>query len=115
MAKAIESARARKIGDPFGDNVLQGPQVDEESYNKILGYIESGKSQGAKLEVGGKKWGNVGYFIEPTVFSNVNDNMKIAQEEVSFNVRPLTRWKYNKFCKFNQILLSLSPSFTSFE
>lgn len=59
-----------------------GPQIDAESQQKILKYIELGNKQGAKLECGGKKWGNEGYFVEPTIFSNVTDNMTIAQEEV---------------------------------
>ena len=50
--------------------------------NKILSYIESGKSEGAKLEFGGTRQGDKGYFIQPTVFSNVTDEMKIAKEEV---------------------------------
>lgn len=51
--------------------------------DKILGYIESGKKEGAKLVHGGKRSGEKGFFIEPTVFSEVQDNMTIAREEVS--------------------------------
>ena len=50
--------------------------------NKILELIESGKSQGAKLLCGGGRIGDVGYFIEPTVFADVTENMRIGQEEV---------------------------------
>lgn len=50
---------------------LKGPQIDAESQQKILKYIELGNKQGAKLEFGGKKWGNEGFFVEPTIFSNV--------------------------------------------
>lgn len=50
--------------------------------NKILELIKSGKDEGAKLECGGGRKGNKGYFVEPTVFSNVKDNMRIAKEEV---------------------------------
>jgi retinal dehydrogenase len=60
-------------------NILQ---VDDELFNKILSLIESGKVEGAKLECGGGRWGKEGYFIKPTVFSNVTDNMRIAKEEV---------------------------------
>lgn len=45
--------------------------------------IESGKKEGAKLECGGGPWGDKGYFIQPTVFSNVTDDMRIAKEEVN--------------------------------
>lgn len=51
-------------------------------FHKVLRYIESGKNEGAKLQTGGKRQGSVGYFIEPTVFSNVTDNMTIAKDEV---------------------------------
>jgi acyl-CoA reductase-like NAD-dependent aldehyde dehydrogenase len=47
-----------------------------------LGYIESGKKEGAKLECGGERSGDKGYFIQPTIFSNVKDDMQIAREEV---------------------------------
>lgn len=61
---------------------MLGPQVDDEMFNKVLNYIELGKKEGAKLQVGGNRIGNVGYFIEPTVFSDVTDDMTIAKEEV---------------------------------
>lgn len=50
--------------------------------NRILSYVESGKTEGAKLEFGGSRQGDKGYFVQPTVFSNVTDEMKIAREEV---------------------------------
>ena len=50
---------------------------------KVLGLIESGKTEGAKLECGGRRFGDIGYFIAPTVFSSVTDNMRIAKEEVT--------------------------------
>lgn len=49
---------------------------------KILGYIKSGKKEGAKLTAGGNRVGTTGYYIEPTVFANVTDDMTIAREEV---------------------------------
>ncbi|XP_039964054.1 aldehyde dehydrogenase X, mitochondrial isoform X2 [Bactrocera tryoni] len=82
VAKAVAAAKARKVGNPFDESVKQGPQIDDEMMNKVLGYIESGKQEGAKLQCGGRRIGNVGYFIEPTVFSDVTDKMKIAQEEI---------------------------------
>lgn len=90
---AAEKAKARKVGNPFGDGVQQGPQVDDEMFNKVLGYIEAGKAEGAKLEAGGNRVGNVGYFIEPTVFSNVTDNMKIAREEIFGPVQTIIKFK----------------------
>ena len=57
-------------------------KVDEEQFQKILGLIESGKKDGAAVACGGQRHGNEGYFIQPTVFSNVTDEMRIAKEEV---------------------------------
>merc|ERR1712087_19666 len=51
-------------------------------FDKILGYIEAGKREGAKLECGGQREGSKGFFIQPTVFSHVGDDMKIAREEI---------------------------------
>ena len=57
-------------------------QIDSEQFNKILGLINKGKAEGAKVEAGGGRHGDQGYFIQPTVFSNVTDDMTIAREEV---------------------------------
>jgi len=61
---------------------LQLVKIDETQFKKVLGYIESGKKEGAKLQTGGTQVGDKGYFIRPTVFSDVTDDMKIAKEEV---------------------------------
>lgn len=52
--------------------------------NKILSLIESGKKEGARLVAGGAREGDKGFFVQPTVFADVNDNMTIAREEVKF-------------------------------
>lgn len=57
-------------------------QVDLEQFNKVLGYISTGKKEGAKLMCGGGVAAERGYFIQPTVFGDVQDNMTIAKEEV---------------------------------
>jgi aldehyde dehydrogenase (NAD+) len=75
-------ARRRTVGDPFDAKTEQGPQVDQAQFDKVMGYIESGQKEGATLVCGGKRVGDRGYFIEPTVFSDVKDNMKIAEEEI---------------------------------
>lgn len=61
--------------------------------NKILGLIAKGKEQGAKVEVGGQKWGDKGFFIEPTVFSDVKDDMCIAKEEIFGPVQQIFKFK----------------------
>ena len=74
-----------KVGDPFQDETFQGPQVTKAQYEKVLGYIEAGKSEGATLAAGGEAYKDVnrkGFFIAPTVFTDVKDHMSIYREEV---------------------------------
>jgi aldehyde dehydrogenase (NAD+) len=92
VKRSVERAKKRSIGNPF-DKVEQGPQIDEEQFNKILELIDSGKKQGAKLECGGERYGDKGYFIKPTVFSGVKDNMRIAQEEIFGPVMQILKFK----------------------
>ena len=99
------------MGDPFTD-VEQGPQIDADQFKKILGYIDSGKEQGfmpatpvcpmtdvgfallgADLVCGGNRLGNKGYYIEPTVFANVQDEMKIAREEIFGPVQSILKFR----------------------
>lgn len=61
---------------------LSVSKVDKTQMEKILDLINSGKSQGAKLTVGGNRVGDKGYYVAPTVFADVQDNMRIATEEV---------------------------------
>ncbi|RYO82997.1 hypothetical protein DL766_005550 [Monosporascus sp. MC13-8B] len=73
-----------KIGDPFVPDTSHGPQVTKEQYDRILSFVESGKSDGATLAIGGEPCpvNGKGYFIEPTVFTHVKASMKIYREEV---------------------------------
>ncbi|GKZ28420.1 mitochondrial aldehyde dehydrogenase [Aspergillus brasiliensis] len=79
-------ASTSKVGDPFADDTFQGPQVTKAQYERVLSYIEAGKSEGATLVAGGEPFKNVGdgkgFFIAPTIFTNVKDNMRIYREEV---------------------------------
>jgi aldehyde dehydrogenase (NAD+) len=77
-------ARARKcaVGDPLDPKTEQGPVVDRPQFDKVMGYIQSGRREGAKLVCGGDRVGDRGYFIQPTVFADVQDDMKIAKEEI---------------------------------
>lgn len=88
----VELAKKHTIGDPLDDKVDHGPQIDEEQFNKVMSLIESGVKEGAKLEVGGKKFGTKGLFVEPTVFSNVTDNMRIAKEEIFGPVQQILKF-----------------------
>ena len=82
VERVVAMARARKVGDPFDPATEQGPQVDKAQFDKIMGYIESGKREGATCAAGGNRAGSKGFFIEPTVFTNVKDEMAIAREEI---------------------------------
>jgi aldehyde dehydrogenase (NAD+) len=82
VERSIARAQKRKVGDPFDPETEQGPQIDEDQFDKIMGYIDVGKKEGATLLQGGKRFGSKGYFIEPTVFVDVKDDMTIAKEEI---------------------------------
>ena len=82
VERIVDRARQRVLGNPFDAETTQGPQVDKDQFDKILGYIESGNSEGAKCETGGHRHGNRGFFIEPTIFTGVTDEMKISREEI---------------------------------
>ena len=82
VARAVELARQRKVGAQWEEEVEQGPQIDKAQFDKVLSLISAGRAEGAKLECGGARLGEKGYFIQPTVFSGVQDNMTIAREEI---------------------------------
>ncbi|PHH75087.1 hypothetical protein CDD80_2638 [Ophiocordyceps camponoti-rufipedis] len=78
-----EMRSATVIGDPFDEKTTHGPQVSRDQYDRILGFIEGAKKQGANLELGGRPSGSgPGFFIEPTVFTSVTPQMDIFREEV---------------------------------
>ena len=93
VKRSVELAKRRKVGNPLEMNNDQGPQIDNEQFTKILDLIEAGKKDGAKLECGGKRFGQVGYFVEPTVFSNVTDEMRIAKEEIFGPVQQILKFR----------------------
>jgi len=93
VAMAAEKAKARKVGNPFSAETEQGPQVSDEQLGIVLGYIEAGKAEGASLQAGGGRWGDKGYFVEPTVFSDVSDDMKICKEEIFGPVQVIQKFK----------------------
>jgi len=92
VERSTERARKRTVGDPFDPATEQGPQVDQVQFDKVLGYIESGKAEGARMMCGGGRTGDRGFFIEPTVFTGVRDEMKIAREEIFGPVLSILRF-----------------------
>ncbi len=75
-------AKGRRLGDPFDPATEQGPQIDQAQFDKILSYIDIGQKEGAKCIAGGGRFGDRGYFVQPTIFDGVTDQMRIAQDEI---------------------------------
>lgn len=92
VRKAGEKARQRTVGSPWSPASVQGPQINKTQFDKILGYIKSGEEDGAKIEAGGKRHGDLGYFVQPTVFSGVEDTMRIAKEEIFGPVQSILKF-----------------------
>ena len=82
LEKLQRLTQQRKVGNPFSPDTEQGPQVDQSQFDKIMSYIEKGKEEGANCVTGGGRVGTKGYFIEPTIFDGVKDEMAIAQDEI---------------------------------
>ncbi|KAK2594520.1 mitochondrial aldehyde dehydrogenase [Conoideocrella luteorostrata] len=84
-----------KVGDQWSPETYQGPQVSKLQYERVLEYVEAGKSEGAKLVAGGKPLDvNIkGFFIEPTIFTEVKDSMRIYREEIFGPVVVISRFE----------------------
>ncbi|KAI0695528.1 aldehyde dehydrogenase [Cytidiella melzeri] len=89
----VAAAEAIKQGDMFDPECHQGPVVSETQMNRVLGYIESGKAEGATVITGGERNGNVGCFVKPTIFTDVKPSMKIVQEEIFGPVGVVVKFK----------------------
>ncbi|KAK2409161.1 aldehyde dehydrogenase family 2 member B4, mitochondrial [Trifolium repens] len=93
LEKSKERALRRVVGDPFKKGVEQGPQIDSKQFEKVLRYIRSGIDSNATLECGGGRLGSKGFFVQPTVFSNVQDDMLIAKDEIFGPVQTIFKFK----------------------
>lgn len=82
-----------KVGDPFAHDTFQGPQVSQLQYDRVMGYIESGKKEGAKTILGGNRHGKEGYFIEPTIFVDAKPDSRIVREEIFGPVVVVSKFK----------------------
>jgi aldehyde dehydrogenase (NAD+) len=82
VSRLADKAKGRKLGDPLDTSTEQGPQVSQEQMDKILHYVDLGQKQGAKLVSGGQRHGKAGFFVEPTIFDDVRDDMSIARDEI---------------------------------
>ncbi|HEY7648007.1 MAG TPA: aldehyde dehydrogenase family protein [Methylomirabilota bacterium] len=82
MSKLTDRVKGLKVGDPMDKATRMGPVVSKQQMDTVLGYIDAGKREGARLVAGGSRVGSKGYFIEPTIFDGVTNRMKIAREEI---------------------------------
>ena len=82
-----------KIGDPMDKKTDVGPVINKKQFDSVMGYIKTGKDEGAEILTGGNKYGDKGFYIEPTVFVNCNNKMKISQEEIFGPVVTLLKFK----------------------
>lgn len=93
----VEKAKAMKVGDPLDAASEMGAQISEAQMNRILGYLDAGKREGATVMCGGERDTDgakaKGYFIKPTIFSGVTPEMKIAQEEIFGPVLSVIKFK----------------------
>lgn len=86
VQRIAQKMKAIKIGNPLEESTMMGPLVSEDQLEKVTGYIRIGKEQGARLVTGGKRYKEAdcgkGFFVEPTLFADVDNRSRIAQEEI---------------------------------
>jgi len=94
VAALLERVAKLKIGDPRDEATVIGPVNHKKHYDRIVGFIASGKDEGAKLAFGGGRPAalNKGYYVEPTVFTGVTMDMRIAKEEIFGPVISVLKW-----------------------
>ena len=97
IEKAIEAFEKVKVGNPLDINTQMGAQVSETQLNKILSYIEIGKQEGAKVATGGERFiegdAKNGYFMKPTLLTDVTNDMRVAREEIFGPVGVVIKFK----------------------
>jgi aldehyde dehydrogenase (NAD+) len=92
VERLADRNRTYKVGDPREEDTEQGPQVDQAQFDKIMHYISMGNEEGAHCLTGGRRWGERGYFVEPTLFAEVTDDMAVAKEEIFGPVMSVLRF-----------------------
>lgn len=93
VAKCAEESGKQRVRPGNDPECEQGPVVDDLQFKRVMGFIEKGKSEGARLMCGGERQGDKGYFIKPTVFADVEDHMTIAKEEIFGPVMSIIKFK----------------------
>ncbi|GAA5997828.1 aldehyde dehydrogenase family protein [Rhodotorula paludigena] len=93
LEKLTARVKSLPVGDPFAPNSFLGPATSETQFDRIAAHIQAGKDEGATLHLGGGRHGTRGYFLQPTIFTDVTPNMKIAQEEIFGPVLVVQKFK----------------------
>jgi acyl-CoA reductase-like NAD-dependent aldehyde dehydrogenase len=96
VEKLVQRAASMKAGDPLDPKTRLGPLVSQEQLDRVLGYVQKGKDEGAELLTGGERVevnGMQGYFLNPTIFDRVTPEMTIAREEIFGPVLGITTFK----------------------
>jgi aldehyde dehydrogenase (NAD+) len=93
IERITDMNKTRRVGNPLDPQTEQGPQIDQAQFDKIMHYIDLGNKEGAKCVTGGKRVGDRGYFIEPTLFTGVKDEMSIATDEIFGPVMSVLKFK----------------------
>lgn len=82
VGDVADSAKGIKLGRGLDEDTAMGPLVSQEQFERVSGFLESARAEGAEAVCGGKRWGDKGYFVEPTVLVNTNPSMKVVREEI---------------------------------
>ena len=93
VAEFKKAAENIKIGNPFEEDTFMGAQASQAQLSKILKYIDIGKEGGASVISGGERYGDKGYFVKPTIFGDVTEDMRIVKEEIFGPVATITKFK----------------------
>ena len=81
-AELATAVSAFRVGDPFDEQTMLGPVVSAEQFERVNSYVSLGVSEGAEIAFGGGRFDTPGYFVEPTVFAGVRNDMRLAREEI---------------------------------
>lgn len=82
MGQLVSFSEKMVVGNPLDTKTSLGPLISREQFDRVTSYLEVGKKEGAKVAIGGEVSGDKGFFIKPTIFSGVNNQMRIAREEI---------------------------------
>ncbi|KAL8277189.1 hypothetical protein RQP46_010437 [Phenoliferia psychrophenolica] len=93
LALLTQKVEALKVGSPFAADTFQGPQTSKLQYDRIMAHVQSGKEEGATVHTGGERHGTEGFFIQPTIFTNVKPHMRIVKEEIFGPVVVVSKFK----------------------